>query len=252
MSNNIRLFSVFHKEYPIPNCDWITPIQVGRRHASIKLPMVHDDMGSVSISDKNARFCELTALYWIWQNLNNFDEKYIGLAHYRRYFFFPPEPPVHAHYTSTEFLDGVITEPKLWDHITEQLSNDKLIIPIPVSFSHADLNIKTQYIFAHNESDWLVLENTIAEMYPEYQPAFNRFSQTDELSGYNMFIGPKDFIQQYCMWLFPLLFAMEPHIAHKEDAYQNRVFGFMAERLQNVYILHHQIPTWKLPVLQFP
>lgn len=84
---NIRLFSVFHKEYPTPNCDWITPIQAGRRHAPIVLPMIHDDMGSASISDKNDRFCELTALYWIWQNLDNFDEEYIGLVHYRRYFY---------------------------------------------------------------------------------------------------------------------------------------------------------------------
>lgn len=249
---NIRLFSVFHKEYPTPNCDWITPIQVGRRHAPIVLPMIHDDMGSASISDKNDRFCELTALYWIWRNLDHFDEKYIGLAHYRRYFYFPSELPIHTHYTSADFLNEAITDAQLWQYIAEQLDAGKLIIPIPTSFSHADLNIKSQYIFAHNEPDWLTLENTFTKMYPEYQLAFNAFANTDALSGYNMFIGSKDFVQRYCAWLFPILFAMEPHIAHKEDVYQNRVFGFMAERLLNVYILHHQIPTSMLPVLQFP
>ncbi len=249
---NIRLFSVFHKEYPTPNCDWITPIQAGRRHAPIVLPMIHDDMGSASISDKNDRFCELTALYWIWQNLDNFDEEYIGLVHYRRYFYFPCALPIHTHYISADFLNEAITDVQLWQYIAEQLDADKLIVPIPTPFSHAGFNVKSQYIFAHDEADWYLLENTLIHTHPDYQTAFSEFSGMGSMFGYNMFIGSKNFVQQYCAWLFPILFAMEPHIAHKEDVYQNRVFGFMAERLLNVYILHHQIPTSMLPVLQFP
>ena len=46
--------------------------------------MLHDDEGE-NISDKNPMYCELTAQYWAWKNL---DADYYGFCHYRRYFNF--------------------------------------------------------------------------------------------------------------------------------------------------------------------
>ena len=71
-----------HKPYWIPEDSMYLPVQMG--HA------IHPDIGYVgddtgeNISEKNASFCELTGLYWLWKN-RKFDGN-IGVCHYRRFF----------------------------------------------------------------------------------------------------------------------------------------------------------------------
>jgi hypothetical protein len=70
-----------------------------------------------------------------------------------------------------------------------------------------------------------------------------------KISLYNMFVCKKSLIDEYFAWLFPTLFALEKKIPYQDyDAYQKRVFGFMAERLFNVW-LHHQRDRLKIKYL---
>ena len=58
------------------------PVQAGRAAGTPLAGFTGDDSGT-NISAKNPHYCELTALYWGWKNL---DADYLGLVHYRRHF----------------------------------------------------------------------------------------------------------------------------------------------------------------------
>ena len=54
-----------------------------------------------------------------------------------------------------------------------------------------------------------------------------------------MYIMKKALYLEYCEWIFDILFAIEPLSAYKNyDSYQARVFGFLSERLFNVWIAY--------------
>lgn len=78
---DIKILVAAHKKYWMLDDSVYLPIQVGAAlHPA--LGYVLDNTGD-NISAKNPNYCELTALYWAWKNL---DCEYIGLCHYRRYF----------------------------------------------------------------------------------------------------------------------------------------------------------------------
>lgn len=57
--------------------------------------------------------------------------------------------------------------------------------------------------------------------------------------GFNMMITRKDILNEYSKWLFDILFTLENKIDISEyDEYQQRIYGFLSERLFNVWIKH--------------
>lgn len=190
--------------------DCEVPIQVGAALTDEKLFAVRDDNGE-NISEKNKQYCELTALYWMWKNDNS---KYIGLSHYRRKFE----------------LEG--------RHIVGALQSDAdVIVTVPV------LNFDTvrgQYCKDHEERDWNIMLEAIEELYPEYMQAAERVQNGIYYYAYNMFISRKEIFDTYCEWLFAILAYCECKIGVKEDNYQNRYIGFLAERLLTIYLAHNK------------
>ena len=88
----IKILSATHKRYPMPEDEMYIPLQVNcyanghfgdevEAGGSVLGRYCYDDTGD-NISCKNPYYCELTALYWGWKNL---DCDYLGLVHYRRY-----------------------------------------------------------------------------------------------------------------------------------------------------------------------
>lgn len=114
--------------------------------------------------------------------------------------------------------------------------NADIVVTVPV------INLDTvrgQYAKDHSESDWNVLGQAIEVLSPEYNDAYDVVSNSIFYFAYNMFIAKREVLNDYCEWLFKMLEYRENQIGSKEDMYQNRYVGFLAERLLTIYIAKH-------------
>ena len=76
----------------------------------------------------------------------------------------------------------------------------------------------------------------VKESKPENYDEMNRFfEETSLYSPCNMFIMRKEVLNELCEWMFPIIFACAEHIWEREDSYQKRYPGFLAERLMTFY-----------------
>ena len=77
--------------------------------------------------------------------------------------------------------------------------------------------------------------SVLKKLYPdEYNDAVHFFGQ-GLYSPCNMFVMKREVLNELCMWMFPIIFKCEEYIGEKEDSYQNRYPGFMAERLMSFF-----------------
>jgi hypothetical protein len=86
-------------------------------------------------------------------------------------------------------------------------------------------------------------------MHPDYIPSFDRVMQRRSLHLFNIMIARKKLFDSYCSWLFPLLFAIEDKLdISSYSVSDRRVFGYLAERLLDVWIDQNHITYKELPV----
>lgn len=194
------------------------PIQTGASLSDAKLCTICDNTAD-HISEKNRTFCELTALYWIWKNDHHAIK---GLSHYRRRFL-----------TSSE-------------QILKDLSTHDVILPPPYYFRWSLLE---EYKKFHIMSD---LERVIqiAETFtPGIQSVIWPVLESNRLFPYNMWIAPESIWNEYCEWIFQILFSAEKGLdLSGRPEYQQRVFGFLSERLFNGYLAYKNLTYTICPV----
>ena len=65
-----------------------------------------------------------------------------------------------------------------------------------------------------------------------------------------MFIMKKELLDSYCQWLFDILFELEKRLDISDySANDKRVFGFVSERLMDVWIGTNQVEYQEMPVI---
>lgn len=229
---DIKVIVATHKHYRMPLDKIYVPMQAGRAVSQMDLSDIAGDDTGDNISHKNKNYCELTCLYWAWKNMQ---ADYTGLCHYRRHFAMNINSDKWQ-----RIADG--------DYIEKLLNENEIILP-----KKRNYYIETtyqQYIHAHNKQDLDKTEEILKEFYPQYLSAYKNVMDSTKGHRFNMMIMRKDLFENYCEWLFDILFKLEERLDISEYSdYDKRVFGFVSERLLDVWINTNNIKYTELPVV---
>ncbi len=220
---DIKIIIATHKPYWMPDDSMYLPVHVGAAGKE-SIGFQRDDEGD-NISDKNANYCELTGLYWAWKNLK---ADYIGLAHYRRHFS-------NGSYMGNK--QGRVISGKALAGIIKGAREKDIDIFLPKPRNYWIETNYSQYAHAHHAIDLDTTKEILRERYPQYIKAWDASMKRTKGHRFNMFIMKKDKFDEYCAWLFDILFELDKRLDistyNKNDS---RVFGFVSERMLDVWI----------------
>ena len=208
------------------NTNLYIPINSGNLAVPVKSKFakkfIHfEDEMKDNISHLNSKLNEMTSIYAYWKNLMKSPD-YIGHNHYRRLF-------------RIEDLNDVAE----YDVIDAK--------PIPMLFNMSyftgsqipnfvPTDIKNGYAICHKIEDWNKMEALLKKT--PYYVDFEDWSRQNSLtSPCNMFVMKKKIFEEYCEFIFPILFELEKQVDFTGyDNYQKRQLAFLSERMTSLFL----------------
>lgn len=226
------MYVMTHKKFECPKIEGYLPLHVGK-HGKQDIGYKTDDTGE-NISIKNPNYCELTGLYWGWKNDQSAEA--IGISHYRRYFTKARISRKEKHYINQKDIEKI-------------LGQFDVILPKKEIYKES---AKEQYCLeAGFMKDLNILREIILDKYPEYLEMYDKIMGQNLMHQFNMMICTKKVYDQYCQWLFNILFDLEQKIDLTKgyNDYQKRIYGFLSERLLNVWIYFNELKVKEMRVI---
>ena len=228
----------------MPKHPLLMPVQVGASLAGRRFDGFFYDNEGENISEKNSSYCELTAQYWAWKNI---DEDYYGLFHYRRYLY--PDKMARRPYKMCDKMNEMQLKKLGYDSFEALIREYDVILPLTENMY---VTVREHYANApyHHAKDLTLMEQIILERYPEMSDAMESYLSGTECFFGNICIMSKQVFDNYCSWLFPLLAEFDQRADTKDySAQEKRVDGYLAERLLGVYYTYYSA---KLNALMLP
>lgn len=176
------------------------------------------------VSFKNPYYSELSGLYWVWKNDKS---DVLGFEQYRRLFF-----NRSLKFWKYNLLNATKIKRILKKHeiivANKSIFKDKTMIQQYNDAGHSrELFIKViNYI---NEKD--------INMMKDYQKILN----DNKLFNHNMFIAPREIIENYLEWLYDIFEYVENDSNYDRTILTYRSLGFIAERLFTIWLLSRNI-----------
>lgn len=245
---DIKIFTCYHKNFETPQSDIIFPIHVGKEKNNSDLGFQGDNTKD-NISAKNPYYCELTATYWIWKNIK---ADIVGLFHYRRFLNLKTRDTktnnIHQNFCNEYGLTS--------KNIQNLLNKYDILLPKPLpKITKNSLTVYENYKEKHIISDLDCVIDVISQKYPLMSNMVQKIlKQEKQMYPTNILICKKELFDEYSEWLFSILFEVEKRIHSQvltRNSYQQRVYGFLSERMMNIFI-SYKISTTNIKVGEFP
>lgn len=177
---------------------------------------------------------ELCSLYWYWKNTKNFPDL-IGMQLYRRYFVFN---------YNTYSNKNISVMPNENDLLLNNIDfSVDIHLPAPLNVS----SVYEQYMNdpGHKKIDMLYCKKLIKDKQDYFDQGMLFYS--------NMFILRKDLFNEYCEWLFNIIFKLLEFYEFKPTSR-----CFISERLTGLWLYNHKdkyntkiIPTVTAPKIYY-
>ncbi|SDB23469.1 DUF4422 domain-containing protein [Eubacterium oxidoreducens] len=218
-------FVMTHKKFQPPANEAYIPLHVGRALGD-DLGYLGDNTGTDQISAENPYFGELTGLYWIWKNYEG--QENIATNHYRRFFY-----DEDGHLMTSAKADELLKTHNI-------IVSKKATIP---------QTYREYYAEAHNLRDLEAIGRSIEKIYPGYYPFFEEVLSGHIVYSGNLMIMPRKLYDEYCTWLFTILFDASSEIdVSGYDLYHARVYGFLSEELLLVWAHAKELSVYEATV----
>lgn len=220
----LKIFVCAHKaDKNIRTSSPYMPVQAGKAlHPDLNLGFAGDNTGD-NISEKNAAYSELTVIYWGAKNVK--DVEYKGLCHYRRYF------------------DIDINE----NNIDSLMEGYDMITATEYPGFESNMN-SHGLILSTSQEDFYIFLDTLIGIHPECKQAIiDYFYNHYSFVPFTMFIARSEVYDDYCNFIFPVLFEVEKRVKPHGYSRQNRVIGYFGEWSLGLYIHCRNLHTRQVP-----
>ena len=261
----IKIMVAHHKQGLIIENDVYFPIQVGKELSSFDLGIQGDDVGD-NISYLNTIYCEMTAAYWGWKNIQ---ADYVGLCHYRRYFTFQSMPIKSlikekyffyktkiyklfhpgSHYSfqkqiivwnSNTFREMAISFSSRLKRELEENDFD-MVVPRPYEIACSSVE---QHFNEIGRDHIKLLKEIVSDKYPDFYDFLDSTLSNDILYAANMFVMRKSVFEEYCEIVFDILEEHKNRVISSnwcknplEEKCYLRISGYLSEILTSAYVL---------------
>lgn len=230
---NCKIFMCCHKT-PKFVPDHCTPIQCGSAIDPRIEGVVHDDDGE-NISAKNREYCELTAHYYAWKNI---EADYYGFCHYRRLLCFDntlkkPYTAIGEPPADTRLFGG--------EDICQALCQEfEIIAPRSENMGMTAREHYCSSVF-HYSADLEMFLKILSDKFGPLSGCADNYLAQNRQYFCNMFIMDKRHFFEYCEILFSILEEFDAKKERHGSFQSDRTDGYLGEIFTGIYISYARL-----------
>ena len=242
---DIKIFITAHKQCDLFENEILKPIQIGASLTNDDFGFPFKDNIGANISEKRERFCELTAQYWAWKNI---EADYYGFWHYRRFMALSDDALCADNWQIINEKRKTPSVCKKYgfdnsEQMAKFIEKSDVVIPFPVDLEKVGSNS----VFEQWNNDGIKLKKNelkkllecIEKVAPEMLSYAQEYLNGSECYICNMFIMKKELFHEYAEFLFKVLDQFESNWDFKNYNVESlRTPGHFGERLLGIFITY--------------